>query len=94
MASGCSSPGSARDASRTRVLMSVTLLTPAGERHVKVRDISSTGAHVIASDAMEKDCDVLFKRGSVFAAGRIVWSSGKEAGIKFYRNLSEWEVGN
>jgi hypothetical protein len=31
--------------------------------------------------------DALFNRGDLFAAARIVWSEGKEAGLQFYREV-------
>jgi hypothetical protein len=79
-------------ARRARVLMFGILVTPAGIRKVTIRDISRSGAQVAAKDKIPTDCDVLFKRGSLFAAARVAWVSGDEAGLRFYRDLSPDEV--
>jgi hypothetical protein len=79
-------------AKRARVLMFAVLVTPAGTRKVTIRDISRSGAQVAAKDKIPTDCDVLFKRGSLFAAARVAWVSGDEAGLRFYRDLSPDEV--
>ena len=82
-------PGRTR---RTRVLMNAVLVTPAGAQKVTIRDISRSGAQVAGKDKIPKDCDVLFKRGSLFAAARVAWVSGDEAGLRFYRELSPDEI--
>lgn len=77
---------------RTRVLMTATLLTPDGAQKVRVRDLSSRGARVLIEQPISDGSDALFKRGQVFAAASIVWSSRVEAGISFYRQLSSIEL--
>ncbi|MFL6725733.1 MAG: PilZ domain-containing protein [Sphingomicrobium sp.] len=77
---------------RTRVLMTGTLVTPDGSQKVTVRDISRTGAQVLGAKGFTADCDAIFRRGSLFAAARVAWVSGDEAGLKFYRELSEEEI--
>ena len=83
---------SSRMRSRTRVLMTGTVLTPDGAHKVLIRDISPTGAQVIAESPMPSQCDALFKRGSVFAAAHVAWSRENEAGLSFYRELTVQEV--
>ena len=83
---------STRGARRTRVLMTGTLLTPQCAHKVVIRDVSPTGAQVTAPDMIQGNCDAILKRGSLFAAARIAWAEGREAGIRFYRELSEEEV--
>ena len=83
---------SARAGRRTRVLMTGTLLTPKCAHKVVIRDVSPTGAHVSALDYIDAGCDAILKRGSLFAAARVAWTDGKEAGISFYRELSPAEV--
>jgi hypothetical protein len=82
----------ARKGSRKRVLMRGTLFTPEGAHVVWIRDISATGALVAGEDRLPQDCDVIFKRGPLFAAARIAWSNETGAGIKFYRDLADCEV--
>jgi len=77
---------------RTKVLMSCVLVTPTGAQRVKLRDISRSGAQISAGGRIPKDCDVLFKRGSLWAAARVVWVTGDEAGLQFYRELSADEI--
>lgn len=81
-----------RNNRRTRVLMTGTLLTPQCAHKVVIRDVSATGAHVSAPDAIAGNCDAILKRGSLFAAAHIAWSEGREAGIRFYRHLSDEEI--
>jgi len=73
---------------RTKVLMSCVLVTPDGAQSVKLHDISRGGAHISASRPVRSDCGVLFERGSLLVAARVVWVTGDEAGLRFYRELS------
>ena len=81
-----------RKGARKRVLMRGTLFTPNGAFVVWIRDISNDGALVSCKDRLPVDCDVIFKRGNIFAAAQIAWSNETGAGIKFYRDLSESDV--
>jgi hypothetical protein len=83
-----------RKGARKRVLMRGTLFTPNGAFVVWIRDISSSGALVACKDRLPIDCDVMFKRGEIFAAAHIAWSNETGAGINFYRELSDAEVGS
>lgn len=82
----------ARKQERKRVLMRGTVYSPAGAFVVWIRDISNDGAWVAGEDPLPKDCDVIFKRGPIFAAARIAWSNETGAGLKFYRDLAECEI--
>jgi|SRR4051794_3493901 hypothetical protein len=77
---------------RTKVLMTCALVTPAGAQSVKLHDISRSGAHISVTSPVSRDCDVLFRRGSLFAAARVVWVNNDEAGLRFYRELSADEI--
>lgn len=92
MSTSSREPGVSRAEKRTKVLMIGTLLTPEGAQKVKIRDISSTGAHLSSTGRITDGCDALFKRGSLFAAARVAWSRNDQAGIEFYRDLSPTEV--
>lgn len=83
---------SSRTRDRTPVLMTATLLTPDGAHRVLIRDISPTGAQIIAEGPLPDHCDALFKRGALFAAAHVVWTRGNDAEIGFYRELSIQEV--
>ena len=83
---------SSRAAPRTRVLMTGTLMTPGGAVAVRIRDISSSGAQIWVEHAIPANCDAILKRGSFFAAVRIVRSAEHAAGVEFYRQLSGEEL--
>jgi hypothetical protein len=77
---------------RLRVLITGILVTSDGPQRVTIRDISRSGAQITCKDRIPKDADVCFKRGSLFAAAHVIWVSGDEAGLSFYRELSPDEV--
>ncbi len=81
-----------RKGNRKHVLMTGTLFTPDGALRVRLRDLSSTGSDVLAENPMLSDCDALFRKGPVFVAARVIWSRDKEAGLRFYRELSVEEL--
>jgi len=81
-----------RKGERRRVLMRGTVFSPNGAHVVWIRDISTEGALVAGNDELPRNGDVIFKRGAIFAAGRIAWSNETGAGIKFYRDLAECDV--
>jgi hypothetical protein len=82
----------ARKGERRRVLMRGIVYSPAGAQSVWIRDISHDGASVAGEDRLPNNCDVIFKRGPIFAAGHVAWSNETGAGIKFYRDLAERDV--
>ena len=76
-----------RTTGRNRVMWVATLLTQDGSHKVRVRDLSKTGAYVIAERALPADSDAIFTHGDEFVAARIAWSNDAGAGIQFYRDL-------
>lgn len=72
---------------RTRVLMTGKIFSVNGAHEVRIRDISLSGAHLCVPGPLPVETDVIFKRGSIFAAGRIMWSNKEQTGVKFYREL-------
>src|SRR5215210_8333793 len=81
-----------RKVERKRVLMRGTVYSPQGAHIVWIRDISNKGALIAADDRLPTDCDIIFKRGPIFAAGHIAWSNETGAGLKFYRDLADCDV--
>ncbi len=81
-----------REGKRKSVLMTGILFTPDGALRVRLRDLSSTGVRVFAESKMLSDCDALFRKGPLYVAARVVWSRDKEAGLRFYRELSAEEL--
>ena len=59
-----------RNSAQARLLRG-TLFTPHGAQTVWIRDISPSGALVTSEDRLPAGCDVILKRGSIFAAGRV-----------------------
>jgi hypothetical protein len=78
-----------RSGDRKRVLMRGTIFAPSGAHVILIRDISSKVALISAEDMLPEHCDVIFKRGPIFAAARIAWSKGKLARVEFYRDLPQ-----
>ena len=60
-----------RAVSRSRVLMTGTLMTPEGAMAVRIRNISVVGAQIWAPSPVPSNCDAILKRGSFFAAARV-----------------------
>jgi hypothetical protein len=81
-----------RKGPRKRVLVRGTLFTPDGAFAVWVRDVSASGALISCKDRLPIGCDVIFKRGEIFAAAHVAWADETGAGVKFYRDLSADEV--
>ncbi len=77
---------------RTKVLMRGVVFSPTGATMVWIRNISSDGAHVSGDDPLPADCDVILKRGPIFAAARITRSDRSGAGLQFYRHLNDDEL--
>ena len=77
----------ARAADRDRVLLGATIVSPSGSHNVRVRDFSPSGCQVVSDETLPCGVDAIFQRAGLFAAARIVWSEGKEAGLKFYREV-------
>jgi len=71
--------------------MTATLMTPHGAVSVRIRDISVAGAQIWAESPVPTDCDAILKRGSFFAAARVVRSVERTAALQFYRRLSDQE---
>jgi hypothetical protein len=82
----------ARKGERKRVLMRGTVFTPERVAVVWIRDISAKGALVAGDEPLPVNCDVIFKRGPIFAAAHIAWSNETGAGLKFYRDLADCDV--
>jgi hypothetical protein len=77
--------------SRTRVLMSATVISPEGKHKVLVRDFSHTGAQIYADTKIKRGNDVCFIRGPVFVAAHVAWCKKGCAGLEFYRELTASE---
>jgi hypothetical protein len=81
-----------RSETRTRVLMSGTLVSASGSHPVLVRDVSADGAQVYADKSITQGQDVCLTRGPIFVAAYVAWNRNGVAGLKFYHPLSASEV--
>jgi hypothetical protein len=54
---------------------------------VKLRNLSEEGALVEGAGMVERDCELLFRRNEIQVAARVVWVSGRFAGIAFDQRL-------
>ncbi len=81
-----------RSKSRTRVLMTATVIWRGGADKVLVRDVSRNGAQIYPDKLMSEGIDVCFIRGPIFVAAHIAWCRSRTAGIRFYRELSTVEL--
>lgn len=67
--------------------MLATVFASDGARQVRVRDLSPSGAQLSVKGPLPVNGDVIFKRGEIFAAARVVWSDDGQTGLRFYRDL-------
>lgn len=74
---------------RKRVLIRGILFAPDGAHDVWIRDISTEGALVTSKDRLPGNCDVILKRGSIFAAARVAAFTDTGTEVKFYRSLTD-----
>ena len=84
----------ARKLDRKHVLLNAIIISPEGAQAARISDLSPSGVQVTCEHPPSLDCDVIFKRGEVFAAARVAWSNETGAGLQFYRELDPSEVGN
>ena len=82
----------ARRGPRYRVLLVARLFTTTGERIVKLRDISATGAMVEGDRLPAPGTDIMLQRGSLELFATIVWAKEGRAGLEFDEPLTEAEL--
>jgi hypothetical protein len=76
-----------RRSKRRRVLMRATIISVDGAQSARVRDVTEMGAGILCDTPLRAGSDVIFNRGNLLVAARVVWSKGNEAGLEFYRPL-------
>lgn len=82
----------ANKAGRKRVLIRATVYAPEGPFTVWIRDISNGSAQVTSETRLPVGCDVIVKRGPLFAAASIAKSDASGSVLEFYRDLSADEI--
>jgi hypothetical protein len=78
-------PEDLRQGARKRVLMNATIIGPEGRHQARVVDLTVSGVQILCNHRLEKDWDVIFKRGDMFVAARVAWATRTGAGLEFYR---------
>ena len=81
-----------RRAPRLRVLIAAVLDTAAGERPVRIRNLSSAGALIEAETHLAVGERVTLKRGQTVAPADVVWVGDGKAGLHFLQPIQESEV--
>lgn len=82
-----STPTQNRRSRRSHLLMTATLEVSGRALVVKLRNLSADGAQVEGEDIPVEGTDLLFRRGELAAAGSIIWTKNKQAGIAFATTL-------
>lgn len=72
---------------RSNVLMAATLEVSGATLPVKLRNLSAEGALVEADHLPVEGSEVMFRKGELNVAGRVVWTEGKRGGIAFGTHL-------
>jgi hypothetical protein len=76
-----------RSTERKRVLMNAAIIDADGTQRVRVVDLNSYGARIICKRVLAVGEDLIFRRGTLFVAGRVAWSSRDATGLEFYREI-------
>jgi hypothetical protein len=92
MASAAPDLEPSRSGPRKRVLVKGTLFTPEGAFTVWIRDVSTSDALISCKERLPVGCDVVLKRGDVFAAAHVTWADDSGANVQFYRQLTSHEI--
>ena len=79
---------------RKHVLLNATIIASNGSTVARVKDLSQSGVRVACDTPLAAKGDVIFKRGAIFVAARIVWADQSSAGLEFYRHLDPTELRN
>ena len=74
------------------MLLIARLVTTWGERIVKLRNLSATGAMIEGPRIPPVGTDILLQRGSLEVFGTVVWAKKMQAGIEFEQPLTETEL--
>lgn len=89
-----SSTNQNRRSRRSQLLMAATLEIAGRALDVKLRNLSSEGARVEGDQLPIEGTDLMFRKGEIAVAGRVIWSKGRQAGIGFADKLDPIQVLN
>lgn len=83
-----------RRSRRSQMLMTATLEMSGRAVKVTLRNLSSDGAQVEGVELPVEGTDLLFRKGDLAVVGAIIWTKGKQAGIRFEQKLDPATVLN
>ena len=83
-----------RRSRRSHLLMTAVLEISGCAIQVKLRNLSSDGAQVEGDQLPIEGTGLMFRRGDLAVAGCIIWTKGKQAGIRFEQPLKPETVLN
>jgi hypothetical protein len=83
-----------RRSRRSHLLMAATLEVSGRAVSVKLRNLSSEGAQVEGDRLPVEGAEILFRKGELAVPGRVIWTKGKQAGIRFAHELETQAVLN
>ena len=83
-----------RRSRRSRMLMSATLELSGRALKVTLRNLSAQGAQVEGTSIPVEGTELLFRKGDLAVVGSIIWTKGKQAGIRFEQALDPATVLN
>ena len=76
-----------RRSRRSNVLLTATIEVAGRPHSVKLRNLSAEGALLEGEQLPIEGTEVQFVRNDLSVAGRVIWASGKHAGISFNERL-------
>lgn len=76
---------------RVRVLLSAKLITTTDEAHVKIRDLSLSGAMLQGRSLPVVGSDLILSRGGFEVFATVIWSRGDTCGVEFDSPLASLE---
>lgn len=79
----------AREVHRTNTMLAATASVGRSSWEVKIRNISALGAMVETPVRPSVKSSITLKRGSAFAAGEVIWTNNRAAGIKFFEQIDK-----
>lgn len=76
-----------RRSRRSHMLMTATLDYSGRAVEVRLRNLSADGAQVEGAQLPVEGTELMFRKGDLAVAGSIIWTKGKQAGIRFEQDL-------
>ncbi len=76
-----------RRSRRSHLLMTATLEISGRAFQVKLRNLSSEGAQVEGELLPVEGTELMFRKGELAVPGNVIWTKGKQAGIRFAQLL-------